>query len=126
MTTPEIPAFEPDVSLMCDDSFGPFRCTRACDHDGDHVAHGWDFPRVDRVRVIRSWPQLRLSDVLNADGFPPGPPSLLRDAVIDDAMNLIMEDAGAEALKRQAQAQTRAAKEIQAAWHDPNWLDGRF
>ena len=150
MTTPEIPAFEPDVSLMCDDPFGGVRCTRTHGHTGDHVAHGGGRPPL-----LRTWPQLRLSDVLGADGFLPGPPSSLRDAVLADAMERLQEAAenvcencgrpvvpvaqvlppgggfihasAADMLACEAstrQAQTRAAKEIEAAHADPNWLDG--
>ena len=117
MTTPDIPAFEPDVSLMCDDPFEGFHCTRALDHAGDHVAHGGH-----PLRVLCSWPRLRLADVLGTDGFLPGPPSSLHDAVLADALAEITESAASwkETLRRQV----RAAKEIEAAWHDPHWLDG--
>jgi len=44
----------------------------------------------------------------------------LSDAAIEDGLRALLEAAQtAERLK----AQTRAAKEIEAAWHDPHWLD---
>ena len=124
MTTPESAGFEPDVNLMCDDLFGGFHCTRTVDHDGDHVAHGLDFPRMDRMRVIRSWPQLRLSDVLDGPGFPDlGPRSERTDAVLADAVERLRELATWEssATREQAKARMRAAKEITAAHADPDW-----
>lgn len=63
------------------------------------------------------FPQGRLSDALNGDGFPAWPRTPLSDAVLDDALERLAEE------KRLAQAQTRAAKEITAAWNDPHWLD---
>lgn len=64
------------------------------------------------------FPQGRLSDALNGDGFPAwGPRTPLSDAVLDDALERLAEE------KRLAQAQTRAAKEITAAHADPHWLD---
>ena len=121
MTTPESAGFEPDVNLMCDDLFGGFHCTRTVDHDGDHVAHGLDFPRMDRMRVIRSWPQLRLSDVLDGPGFPDlGPRSELADAVLADARDRLVELEQAERLK----TRRRFAKEIGAAHADPDWPGG--
>ena len=64
------------------------------------------------------FPQGRLSDALNGDGFPAwGLPTPLSDAVLDDALERLAEE------KRLAQAQTRAAKEITAAHADPHWLD---
>lgn len=88
------------------------------------------------------FPQVRLSDALNGDGFPAhGPRTPLSDAVIDDALERLQAQhtpvvvvrcsCGADANGVAAytahmdamKAQTRAAKEITAAWHDPHWLD---
>ena len=69
----------------------------------------------------------RLADAYNGDGFPAhGPWTPLSAAVLADALDALKEsrepDAAADA--EQVKAQTRAAKEIEAAWHDPHWLDG--
>ena len=86
----------------------------------------------------------RLADVYGGDGFPVhGPRTPLSDAVLDDALEQLGHNVeygaehngyshmgippGCPACRKdreQAKAQTRAAKEITAAWHDPHWLDG--
>jgi hypothetical protein len=50
----------------------------------------------------------RLSDALNGDGFPvQGPRTPLSDAVLDDAL---------ERIREQARTQRRVAREVSAAW----------
>ena len=84
----------------------------------------------------------RLADAYSGDGFPEhGPWTPLSAAVLADALEALRESRGPgsaagppqEVLDKMAargmreltrrQAQTRAAKEIEAAWHDPHWLD---
>lgn len=110
--------FEPSADLMCDDLFEGYHCTRTHDHLDDHVAHGGH-----PLRVQCSWPQVRLSDVLNGPDFPSLPRGPLGDAVLADAMERLRELTEAGEEKRQRQAQIRAAKEITAAHADPHWLD---
>ena len=57
-----------------------------------------------------------LADALEAlkESREPDPDAVLADGLAQMGADLL----------GQAQAQTRAAKEIEAAWHDPHWLDG--
>ena len=66
----------------------------------------------------------RLSDAFYGDGFTSWPRTELSDAVLADGLKRLEEEnLERDRLKREAQRQRRAAKEIEAAWHDPHWLD---
>ena len=88
----------------------------------------------------------RLADAYSGDGFPVhGPWTELSAAVLADALEALKESRSRDRLVikfeacphceaderaaiaravEEAKAQTRAAKEIEAAWNDPHWLDG--